>query len=535
MMRTFLLVGVFLFVLPLRAQFLVLNGFNTSTIKEGPLPTDSLLRANLLQKLQQSCHEQGYWHAQLIQTPDTFALEVGPPSNWTQFELLNFPPLVLPPPTPSPTAPATAAATALAYWEEHGHPFAQVTLQEVVPTPDGLTARLVGDPGPEIRFDSIAIKGFDRFPKVALTYQLGLKPGMLYRESLLLELNDRLAQIPFLSSARTPGMLFGSDKSTLVLYLNKLKSNQLDGLVGINTNPGGTTRLTGQLDLKLLNALGKGESFDLHWQSPNPGWQSLLLEINTPYWFQSPIGLSAKANLFLQDSTFLNTRFALAATWIFAPGKVLKVGGERSASSLLNAEAATPGFANVEANLFTLGIESNSLRPYLLPKRGQRFELLLGTGSRTRNKNNYQTVTYTAQLIQHWALFSRHNLVFTTTSKALFADSLAVNELYRPGGINDQRGFNEQSLYASHLVQQRIEYRFFLDELTYALLSTDYTYLQNQATSPLAFQHLLGVATGLSFRTAAGQFNLLFALGRTDQQGFDFRAAKVHFGYTSSF
>jgi hypothetical protein len=40
---------------------------------------------------------------------------------------------------------------------------------------------------------------------------------------------------------------------------------------------------------------------------------------------------------------------------------------------------------------------------------------------------------------------------------------------------------------------------------------------------------------GMTFETRAGLFNLSYALGGRQQQGFQFRSSKVHFGYLSYF
>ncbi|MFM8242250.1 MAG: hypothetical protein ACKN86_05550, partial [Crocinitomicaceae bacterium] len=79
-----------------------------------------------------------------------------------------------------------------------------------------------------------------------------------------------------------------------------------------------------------------------------------------------------------------------------------------------------------------------------------------------------------------------------------------------------------------------IEYRFLVDQLSYAFLFADQGFMQDK-TLNTNFSFPLGVGVGFAYGTKLGTFALVGALGKFNQNSFDFRETKIHFGYTAYF
>ena len=73
----------------------------------------------------------------------------------------------------------------LTYFENHGHPFASLQFEDYRIENDTLKGNLSIVPGPKVILDSLVIKGFDRFSKNVIRYDLGYRKGMLYSEQFL--------------------------------------------------------------------------------------------------------------------------------------------------------------------------------------------------------------------------------------------------------------------------------------------------------------------------------------------------------------
>ena len=135
---------------------------------------------------------------------------------------------------------------------------------------------------------------------------------------------------------------------------------------------------------------------------------------------------------------------------------------------------------------------------------------------------------------QYISIFQRHILKIGFNSEARFGGQLFTNELYRIGGLKTLRGFNEQSIYASSYGIGTLEYRYMIGSYDYLTLFSDVAYVENNSanfTSTL----FTGIGAGINFQTRGGIFSLFFALGKDDQNPFDFRTSKIHFGYVNRF
>lgn len=105
--------------------------------------------------------------------------------------------------------------------------------------------------------------------------------------------------------------------------------------------------------------------------------------------------------------------------------------------------------------------------------------------------------------------------------------------MYRFGGINSIRGFNENSLQASLFSGMMVEYRYVLAPSIYVHSLTDFGYFQDKATD--TEQNLLGIGFGLGLFTNNGLFNLVYANGSTDNQQIKLSNSIIHLSFRASF
>ena len=153
--------------------------------------------------------------------------------------------------------------------ENHGYPFASVTLQTLDPDNGNMTPVIVIDSNIFVTFDSIVLKGDVKLSKNFLYPYLGLRKGMVYNEQLMRAVDANLEELPFATVAQPSGVSFVKDKAYLYIYLNARRTNQFDGYVGLvpADERTGKVAVQGDLSLALQNILHQGESIGLHWYS----------------------------------------------------------------------------------------------------------------------------------------------------------------------------------------------------------------------------------------------------------------------------
>ena len=421
----------------------------------------------------------------------------------------------------------------LQFLENNGYPFARIHVEEFEIINDSALVIYALESGPRVLIDSIVVKGFDGFPKNFLRYDLELKKGMPYNEKLLSSLNEKAARVEYLKMKRKPALAFTISKTILYLYLEEVKANQVDGVIGINTTEEGTVTFNGDFHLRLLNTIKKGEELELRWRRPDQSIQSLDLDINTPYLFRTPIGMQAGLSIFRQDSSFVNSDFRAYLNYLLQSGSSISIGVNLRSSNVLDA-GADAGFTSFSTVHYQLGMNMNRTNRAIIPTSGYRWRIFGTTGKRSISDQTQEQ--YSFQITsEYYAHIKRHVLALAVNSSALFGEDLFLNEIYRIGGLKTLRGFNEQSIFSSAYAIGTIEYRFMIGEFDYITLFSDLAWSETNTNSTYSSDFFTGLGTGLNFNTSGGIFSLFFALGKDQSQPFDLRTAKVHFGYISRF
>src|ERR1035437_6614500 len=290
----------------------------------------------------------------------------------------------------------------LKYCENNGYPFASIKLDSIVFNGDRIGAKLSLTKNQLCKIDSVLIKGNANLSDQYLESYLGIKPGDLYNESLVIKITDRLHELPFVTVTQPFKVLFLDKEAKILLYIDKKQASQFDGVIGIAPNNSVTTQgggptvsrtqITGEAHLRLNNSYGKGELFDLNWQEPQPLTQDLKVQFNYPFIFKTPFGLDLKLSLFKQDTSYLNLDENIGLQYLLKGGNYLKVFYENTSSTIISSVGleniqALPPYADVSCNHYGLGYKSEKLDYRLNPRSGYSLEANASVGIKTIKKN----------------------------------------------------------------------------------------------------------------------------------------------------
>jgi hypothetical protein len=236
------------------------------------------------------------------------------------------------------------------YYEDHGFPFAEVRLTDLTIANDSVSAALFLVKNQEFRIDSIVVKGKSKIRENYLRNYLGIKRKERYNESKVSEISTRLREIPFVTETDKPQVLFNEENASIYVFLDKKRASQFDGILGIlpdNANPG-EVLITGEITLKLLSALNRGELIDIQWRKMQARTQNLNIHLTYPFLFNTPFGLDGTFELYKRDSLFLNLKGVIGVQYHLVGNDHIKVFADlRSTdilarSTLTNAQTLNP-------------------------------------------------------------------------------------------------------------------------------------------------------------------------------------------------
>ncbi|HLW33204.1 MAG TPA: BamA/TamA family outer membrane protein [Aequorivita sp.] len=419
---------------------------------------------------------------------------------------------------------------------QKGMAFARMRLTEFEKATDGsLTASLRLESGSQRTVDSIAIKGYEQFPRSFLKYYAGIKKGKTFNQKKLVTQSENLNSLGFVSATKPPEALFRKDSTIVYFYLEKQNNNLFDGILGFATNE--ETRkleLNGYLNLELNNNLNYGEQLLINYKADGKEQVSFRTKAVLPYLFKTPFGLSGELKIFKRDSSFITTEQQLRTTYQINTTSQAYVGYRGfDSSKLLDESVAGIPIEDFKSSFLIVG--ANYIRPQNRRLFPIKTHLTVDSGIGNREKDGSSESQFKVEaLINNIFYLNYNNSIFVqSTTGILNSDTYLVNELFRFGGINSIRGFDENSIDASLYSVINTEYRYQFNEAVFAHSIIDIGYFENQTLS--IKQKLYSFGLGLGLSTKAGLFRLIVANGGSENQDLDFSNSKIHISISSRF
>lgn len=356
--------------------------------------------------------------------------------------------------------------------------------------------------------DKLVIRGYDKFPGSFKKFYLNTL-NREFSNEVLVELENRLNQLSFIESTRKPEVLFKKDSTIIYIYPKKIPSSNVDAMVNLNTDESNKIQFTGIVDLKLNNILDFGENFNIYWNRVSEDRSEFKFESHLPYLFQSKLTGEIQFDIFRQDSTFLNTDALLSVHYPVV--KTTNLGfqiGLRSSSEI--EQSIDPNEVS-EFSATSVGLLFEYKSPKITSQRLPVFttKLLLASKNRVIENNTTRQLDYFSSLTSNLRISRQSLLHIENKTQLLFSKDYILNELFRIGGINTMRGFDEQSIFVSKYSLINTEYRFYSGE-NYLHTITDFAWTENKNLKSQLF-YTLGL--GYNFRKENNLINLAYATG----------------------
>lgn len=422
----------------------------------------------------------------------------------------------------------------------NGHPFVSVTIEDHVFANNSLSADLTIIKGPFLTWSKINIKGDSSVAVKYISNLLNIRKGDKYVESETQKITNRIQQVPFLKEIKPAELLFTKKGVELFVYLEAIPISAINGVIGFQPDPvSGRLSVTGELNLKLLNTLKRGELLDIKWQSIRDQTQFLDARLNYPFLFNTSFGIDGTFNLYKRDTSFLELNSSIGVEYYLNTGSKLKVFYQSISSNVLSGGANNPSFSTLgstKSNNYGLSFTTRQIDYIPNPSRGYNLSFQGSVGTRNSQINDtsviVKSLTYRGESkIEFFIPITRRHVIrLANLTEFYSAPTIFQNELYRFGGLTNQRGFNEDELLSTTKNTSIIEYRFLLDKNSHVFAFFDQSWYENNAAnyyndSPFGF------GVGFSFSTNFGVFSISYALGKQLSNQILFSNSKVHFGY----
>ena len=457
----------------------------------------------------------------------------------------------------------------LTYCENNGFPFAKVWLDSIVWKKNLLSASLMIDKGKLITIDSIKVDGDVKIANAYLYGYLGIKPGDLYNESLIREINKQVDEIPFVQQESTARIIFNDDKASIILQLKNRNASKFDLVIGVlpNNRVSGKVIVTGQGSLDMWNVLGRGERLTLSLDKLQPRSTEFKSALQYPYLLQQPFGINLGFEINKNDTFYIDVKKEIGLQYLFSGRNYIKGFVRNTTSSLLSVDTfeikqshTLPSQIDLSVTYYGLEAAYEKLDFRLSPRKGWHLFASAAVGNRKVIRNpaitqltdlnepdfNFSSLydslpekslryELLAKADKYTSISRTQVLKLSFQSKALIAPDVFQNELYRIGGNRLLRGFDEQSVYASWYNVFTAEYRYLIQRTSYLFLFTDFAYIEHQLPNNFYTDWPKGVGAGLTFQTKAGIFGVSYAVGSERGNALQLRSAKIHFGYINEF
>lgn len=425
-------------------------------------------------------------------------------------------------------------------YENNGYPFIKIIPHPTLAN-DSLKLVLEINQGKLYKFDSLIYNQF-KISRNFLSGYLNIKPNEAYNENTFNKIPLKIEQLPFLKLKTNPSITFGNGLARPQLNLDEKKSNYFNGLIGLVPDPDQENKylITGDIDLTLNNAIGKGEHLKLNWKKNDRYSQELDTKLKWPYIFRLPLGFEGQIKMLKQDTSYVDVE-SRTGIFIFFNGSNTASGYFKNAQTIVLNPIDTVNIRKTSTYGTGITLELKKQDNYLNPSKGYLFSIDLSGGKRNTfdSLNKEIKAGYIdggvkiegfVPIYKNWTLNLRNYYAGLYSDKKLY-----TNEYLRAGGLKTFRGFDENSFISTGFNISSIEVRWLFENLSHFKVFADLGTFKTRRDNKALVIRALGLGAGLNLHTNAGIFSISYALGRYQNTKIQLNNAKIHFGYINSF
>ncbi len=458
----------------------------------------------------------------------------------------------------------------LTQMENVGYPFASVRTKVKQIDTSQIEIQFTVDKGMLFTFDTILLNGTAHIKNSFLGAYLGIVRGKNYSEKKVADMNKKLQQLNFITIKQHPQVVYTANgKARPYIILDKKKADKVNGIIGLSPNGNANNKplFTGEFLLHLNNLFSSGKMLLINWRSFKARSQELKTQFNYPYLFKKPFGIDVGFDFTKFDTLYTTSKYLYGLQYYTSGLNGAQFFYSVSNTNLLQVDTQqirnTKQFPITNSmNIKQYGVQFllNTLNYQFNPQRGEVLKLNASAGTKQILRDNrieaikfnnagniytlydssvlkYTQINISGTIEKFFPIKQKSVIKLGAVAQHLIANKIFYNELFRLGGFNNLKGFNEQSIFATNFNMLEVEYRYLLNENSFLKAFWNGAYYENRSQIGTAYwaDKPWGFGVGANLETGAGILSLMYALGTEKGNKFDLRAGKIHFGVSSYF
>ena len=417
--------------------------------------------------------------------------------------------------------------------DRKGNSFSEITYVNPLLKNDTLFLEMKISNSSSRKIDKVITRGYEDFPKKFISKYFLINKNTIFSKQKLNQVSALSNKLDFIKEKKAPEVLFKKDSTHLYLFLDKIGTSSFDGLVNFSSKENGKgLLLNGNLDLKLNNTFNTGEKFEIIWNKVSDEKTDFKINSYVPYILNSKFSTTLEFYLYRQDSTFINTNFELKTDYLI---------NQKSHASILYSSEKSNYLLNISNNdlasysnyFIGLGYELKKSSTSNLYKYKNGLNLNLTIGKRKTDTESINQLKFHFSAFANVQINNRGYLNIKNESGLLTSKNYLLNELFRIGGANSIRGYNEQSIFTNGYSYSNIEFRYSLDTSSYLYSITDLGgYIENTTNK---IKKLLGIGAGYQFRINNNLVNLGYVISTNSSTNAKLNSSRLVVRWTSFF
>jgi outer membrane protein assembly factor BamA len=442
-----------------------------------------------------------------------------------------------------------------------GFPFARSALNILNAENGKIDAQIEVDYGSYIRFDSILLKGDKPLATSFLFRYLDLKKGAAFSMDMLERITTRLAALPYVELTEAKPVLSGQQMNW-ALTMKRKTASRFDFLIGLlpeATTKSGGTLLTGTLEGEFLNSFGYGERLYVQFEKLRPETQRLQMALRYPFLLGSPLGFDWRADFYKRDTSFLNLEQSLGLLFQIRGGDYWQIHLESNSSRLIGIDEQNilqtkklPDQLDMKQSGIGFSFSFNRTDHVLNPRSGWLWQARLTAGNRKvipnskivalgffENYSEFQNrIRFKVQTEgSYFFPLGKISAVQTSAMMGYLGGNGAIlkNELFRLGGNQNLRGFDEEAFQVSQYIVATVAYRLLISKNSYIYSFFNQAFLSETSQGAVINDQPFGLGAGMNIETGAGLFGISIAVGANKNLPLSSATPKIHLGFKNLF
>ncbi len=442
----------------------------------------------------------------------------------------------------------------LLLYENNGYPFVNVKLDCIDISDSSFFSKLIINKNNKYFIDSVVVRGNAQPSAEFIKNYLHIKNKSIYNETINRKITKKIKELDFIKETKPFEIEFYENKAKIILFIDKVKANQFDGIIGfMPNNENGKLLITGDIKLLLSNSFNRGEIFAIKWYKFDKLSQNLKIAFSYPFLFASPFGFEIDYSLFKKDTSYITNKVNLGFKYIFEGNNHLKAFYELQNTNIISKnfigkDSILPIYSPSKNRMYGLEFKIQSLNNLINPRKGYFIKIMASAGNKeiikdkelpeaiyNRIKPKSSLYLYNAEVSYYIPVISRSCIYLNTKSALIQNKYLFDSDVFRIGGLKTIKGFDEESIMASFYTILTIEYRYLFDEYSYLNAFWNGCYYEKNTISKFKSDYPFGFGAGINFKTKLGVFSINYALGKQGNEPIYLKRGKIHFGIINYF